>query len=66
MKEAQLKPKIIYLFTEMLHLLLNKEGVMNYWSLVLKSSIYWLLIQEEERLDFSEEQESEKLCLFKN
>jgi len=60
MKEVQSKPKIIYLFTEMHLHSLNKEEVTSYWLPVLKSSIYWLHIQEEEKLDFSEEQESEK------
>lgn len=60
MKEDQSKLKNISQFTEMPHHSLNKEEVMNYWLLVLKSSIFWPHIQEEEKLDFSEEQESEK------
>lgn len=66
MKEDQSLLKLSSQFTEMPHHLLNKVLEMNYWLLVLKLSIYWPHIQEEEKLDFSEELESEKLCSFKN
>jgi len=48
------------------HLSKIKDLELNYLSLVLKSSIFWLLMPEEEKLVFSEEPESEKLCWFKN
>ena len=65
MKEVRLPLQFIILSIEKPLPSINKIQEKKFWLLVSKSSIYWLLIPEEEKSVFLEEPVSEKPCWFK-